>query len=53
MTTKTEKVIVEDLNVTAAVEGLLANITKEPEFIVKKTLQFKSGMNVLGRLVGL
>ena len=50
MTKKVEKVIVEDVNATTTVEGLLANITKEPEFIVKKTLQFKSGMNVLGRL---
>ncbi|KAM6960977.1 excitatory amino acid transporter 2-like isoform 2-T2 [Aplochiton taeniatus] len=50
VTKKVEKVIVEDPNATT-VEGLLANITKEPEFIIKKTLQFKSGMNVLG-LIG-
>lgn len=36
----------EDVNATA--EGLMANITKEPQFVVKKSLQFKSGMNVLG-----
>ncbi|XP_067091520.1 excitatory amino acid transporter 2b isoform X3 [Osmerus mordax] len=51
VTKKVEKVIVEDVNATTTVEGLLANITKEPEFIIKKTLQFKSGMNVLG-LIG-
>lgn len=52
VTTKVEKVIEEDVNATTtAVEGLLANITKEPVMVVKKTLQFKSGMNVLG-LIG-
>ncbi|TNN87847.1 Excitatory amino acid transporter 2 [Liparis tanakae] len=49
VTKKVEVVIVEDINATS-VEGLLANITKEPQFIVKKTLQFKSGMNVLGMI---
>ncbi|XP_075906340.1 excitatory amino acid transporter 2-like isoform X3 [Nelusetta ayraudi] len=47
--TKKVEVVVEDVNATA--EGLMANITKEPQFIVKKSLQFKSGMNVLG-LIG-
>uniref|UniRef100_A0A8C3GCC9 Amino acid transporter n=1 Tax=Cyclopterus lumpus TaxID=8103 RepID=A0A8C3GCC9_CYCLU len=49
VTKKVEVVIVEDINVTS-VEGLLANITKEPQYIVKKSLQFKSGMNVLGMI---
>ncbi|XP_068458342.1 excitatory amino acid transporter 2-like isoform X2 [Clinocottus analis] len=49
VTKKVEVVIAEDLNATTA-EGLLANITKEPQFIVKKSLQFKSGMNVLGMI---
>lgn len=42
-----EVIVEEDVNATA-VEGLVANITKEPQFIIKKSLQFKSGMNVLG-----
>ncbi|XP_077593023.1 excitatory amino acid transporter 2-like isoform X2 [Stigmatopora nigra] len=50
VTKKVEVVIEEDVNATT-MEGLLANITKEPQFIVKKSLQFKSGMNVLG-LIG-
>lgn len=40
--------IEEDINATTTLEGLLSNATKEPEFIIKKSLQFKSGMNVLG-----
>lgn len=44
--------IEEDLNATT-VEGLLSNATKEPEFIIKKSLQFKSGMNVLGMVASL
>lgn len=40
------EVVVEDVNATA--ETLAANITKEPQFVIKKSLQFKSGMNVLG-----
>lgn len=47
MTKKVEVVVEEDVNATA-MEGLLANITKEPQFVIKKSLQFKSGMNVLG-----
>ncbi|KAK5867646.1 hypothetical protein PBY51_012116 [Eleginops maclovinus] len=50
VTKKTEVPFVEDVNATT-LEGLVANITKEPMFITKKTLQFKSGMNVLG-LIG-
>ncbi|XP_061533589.1 excitatory amino acid transporter 2b isoform X2 [Phycodurus eques] len=50
VTKKVEVVIEEDVNATT-MEGLLANITKEPQFVVKKSLQFKSGMNVLG-LIG-
>ncbi|XP_054475797.1 excitatory amino acid transporter 2b [Anoplopoma fimbria] len=49
VTKKVEVIIEEDVN-TTAVEGLLANITKEPQFIVTKSLQFKSGMNVLGMI---
>lgn len=45
-TTKKVEVVVEDINATA--EGLMANITKEPQYVIKKSLQFKSGMNVLG-----
>lgn len=45
--TKKVEVVVEDVN-TTAMEGLVANITKEPQYIIKKSLQFKSGMNVLG-----
>ncbi|XP_029697202.1 excitatory amino acid transporter 2 isoform X1 [Takifugu rubripes] len=48
--TKKVEVVVEDVN-TTAMEGLVANITKEPQYIIKKSLQFKSGMNVLG-LIG-
>ncbi|CAB1323045.1 unnamed protein product, partial [Coregonus sp. 'balchen'] len=48
VTKKVEKVIEEDVNATTTLEGLLSNATKEPEFIIKKSLQFKSGMNVLG-----
>ena len=47
VTKKVEVVIEEELNATTA-DGLLANITKEPQFAIKKSLQFKSGMNVLG-----
>ncbi|XP_028440606.1 excitatory amino acid transporter 2 [Perca flavescens] len=50
VTKKVEVVIEEDVNATT-MEGLVANITKDPQFIVKKSLQFKSGMNVLG-LIG-
>ncbi|XP_037111147.1 excitatory amino acid transporter 2b [Syngnathus acus] len=50
VTKKVEVVIEEDVNATT-MEGLLANITKEPQFVTKKSLQFKSGMNVLG-LIG-
>ncbi|XP_019749628.1 excitatory amino acid transporter 2 isoform X2 [Hippocampus comes] len=50
VTKKVEVVVEEDVNATA-MEGLLANITKEPQFAIKKSLQFKSGMNVLG-LIG-
>uniref|UniRef100_A0A3B3XIB4 Amino acid transporter n=1 Tax=Poecilia mexicana TaxID=48701 RepID=A0A3B3XIB4_9TELE len=50
VTKKVEVVVEEEVNVTT-VEGLVANITKEPQFIIKKSLQFKSGMNVLG-LIG-
>lgn len=46
--TKKVEVVVEDVNASTAVEGLVANITKEPQYIIKKSLQFKSGMNVLG-----
>ncbi|XP_033997844.1 excitatory amino acid transporter 2b isoform X2 [Trematomus bernacchii] len=49
-TKKTEVPFVEDVNATV-MEGLVANITREPLIIVEKTLQFKSGMNVLG-LIG-
>lgn len=45
-TTKKVEVVVKDINATA--EGLMANITKEPQYVIKKSLQFKSGMNVLG-----
>jgi len=53
VTKKVEVAIEADVNATAttAVESLVANLTKEPEFIIKKTLQMKSGMNVLG-LIG-
>lgn len=47
VTKKVEIAVEEEVNVTT-VEGLVANITKEPQFIIKKSLQFKSGMNVLG-----
>ncbi|XP_040017619.1 excitatory amino acid transporter 2b isoform X2 [Gasterosteus aculeatus] len=49
VTKKVEVIIEEDINATS-VEGLVANITKEPQFIIKKSLQFKSGMNVLGMI---
>ncbi|XP_075945955.1 excitatory amino acid transporter 2-like isoform X2 [Anarhichas minor] len=49
VTKKVEVIIAEDVNATS-VEGLVANMTKEPQFIVQKTLQFKSGMNVLGMI---
>lgn len=45
--TKKVEVVVEDVN-TTVMEGLVANITKEPQYTIKKSLQFKSGMNVLG-----
>lgn len=45
--TKKVEVVVEEVN-TTAMEGLVANITKEPQYVIKKSLQFKSGMNVLG-----
>ncbi|KAG8012264.1 Excitatory amino acid transporter 2, partial [Nibea albiflora] len=41
----------QDVNATTTIEGLVANITKEPQYVIKKSLQFKSGMNVLG-LIG-
>ncbi|XP_034032735.1 excitatory amino acid transporter 2-like isoform X1 [Thalassophryne amazonica] len=47
VTKKVEVVATEEINVTT-MDGLVANVTKEPEFIIKKSLQFKSGMNVLG-----
>lgn len=47
VTKKVEVVIEEDVNATT-MEGLVANITKEPQYVIKKSLQFKSGMNVLG-----
>ncbi|XP_061577479.1 excitatory amino acid transporter 2b isoform X1 [Cololabis saira] len=50
VTKKVEVAVEEDLNATT-MEGLVANITKEPQYIMKKSLQFKSGMNVLG-LIG-
>uniref|UniRef100_A0A8C5EDV3 Amino acid transporter n=2 Tax=Gouania willdenowi TaxID=441366 RepID=A0A8C5EDV3_GOUWI len=50
VTKKVEVIIEEDVNATT-MEGLVANITKEPQFVIKKSLQFKSGMNVLG-LIG-
>lgn len=40
-------IVEEDVNATT-MEGLVANITKEPQYIIKKSLQYKSGMNVLG-----
>ncbi|XP_068578509.1 excitatory amino acid transporter 2-like isoform X2 [Cebidichthys violaceus] len=49
VTKKVEVIIEEDVNATTA-EGLVANMTKEPLFITKKSLQFKSGMNVLGMI---
>lgn len=45
--TKKVEVVVENVN-TTTVDGLVANITKEPQYVIKKSLQFKSGMNVLG-----
>ncbi|KAM9377477.1 excitatory amino acid transporter 2-like isoform 1-T2 [Pholidichthys leucotaenia] len=50
VTKKVEVVVEEDINATT-MEGLVANLTKEPQFVIKKSLQFKSGMNVLG-LIG-
>ncbi|KAG7255016.1 hypothetical protein CRUP_014836 [Coryphaenoides rupestris] len=50
VTKKVEVIVEEAVNATTA-EGLVANITKEPQFIIKKSLHFKSGMNVLG-LIG-
>nr|XP_020470859.1 excitatory amino acid transporter 2 isoform X2 [Monopterus albus] len=47
VTKKVEVVVEEDINATA-VEGLVANITMEPQYVIKKSLQYKSGMNVLG-----
>lgn len=47
VTKKVEVVVEENINATT-METVLANVTKEPQFIVKKSLQFKSGMNVLG-----
>lgn len=47
VTKNVEVVIEEDVNATT-MEGLVANITKEPQYVIKKSLQFKSGMNVLG-----
>ncbi|MEQ2175381.1 Excitatory amino acid transporter 2, partial [Goodea atripinnis] len=44
VTKKIEVVVEEDVNVTT-VEGLVANITKEPQYIIKKSLQFKSLMH--------
>uniref|UniRef100_A0A8C8DN00 Amino acid transporter n=2 Tax=Oryzias sinensis TaxID=183150 RepID=A0A8C8DN00_9TELE len=48
--TKKVEVIEEEVN-TTSMGGLLVNITHEPQYIIKKSLQFKSGMNVLG-LIG-
>ncbi|XP_017278502.1 excitatory amino acid transporter 2b isoform X2 [Kryptolebias marmoratus] len=50
VTKKVEVIVEEEVNATS-VEGLVANITKEPQYVIKKSLQFKSGMNVLG-LIG-
>ncbi|XP_071751188.2 excitatory amino acid transporter 2-like isoform X1 [Centroberyx gerrardi] len=50
VTKKVEVVVAEDVNATT-MEGLVANVTKAPQFVIKKSLQFKSGMNVLG-LIG-
>uniref|UniRef100_A0A668AZE5 Amino acid transporter n=1 Tax=Myripristis murdjan TaxID=586833 RepID=A0A668AZE5_9TELE len=50
VTKKVEVVVEENINATT-MEGLVANVTKEPQFVIKKSLQFKSGMNVLG-LIG-
>lgn len=47
VTKKVEKIVEEAVNATA-VDGLVANITKEPQFTITKTLQLKNGMNVLG-----
>lgn len=47
VTKKVEVIVEEEVNATT-VEGLVANITKEPQFVIKKSLQFKGGMNVLG-----
>ncbi|KAJ3596453.1 hypothetical protein NHX12_002860 [Muraenolepis orangiensis] len=49
--TKKVEVIVEEAVNATSVDGLVANITKEPQIIINKTLQYKSGMNVLG-LIG-
>ncbi|TMS05834.1 Excitatory amino acid transporter 2 [Larimichthys crocea] len=51
VTKKVEVIVEEEVNATTTIEGLVANITKEPQFVIKKSLQFKSGMNVLG-LIG-
>ena len=43
------EVIVEEAVNATSVDGLVANITKEPQIIIKRALQYKSGMNVLGK----
>uniref|UniRef100_A0A3B4B8U2 Amino acid transporter n=1 Tax=Periophthalmus magnuspinnatus TaxID=409849 RepID=A0A3B4B8U2_9GOBI len=48
--TKKVEIEPEIVNVST-IDGLVANVTKEPQYIIKKSLQFKSGMNVLG-LIG-
>ncbi|CAL8359742.1 unnamed protein product [Lota lota] len=49
--TKKVEVIVEEAVNATSVDGLVANITKEPQILIKRSLQYKSGMNVLG-LIG-
>ena len=47
--TKKEEVIEAEVNST--LDDFITNATKAPAvFVVKKTLQFKSGMNVLGMI---
>uniref|UniRef100_A0A8C6SWI8 Amino acid transporter n=1 Tax=Neogobius melanostomus TaxID=47308 RepID=A0A8C6SWI8_9GOBI len=48
--TKKIEIVAEEVNATS-MDTIVANVTKEPQFIVKKSLQFKKGMNVLG-LIG-
>ncbi|KAI1904013.1 hypothetical protein AGOR_G00001320 [Albula goreensis] len=52
--TKRVELVPEPKDVNASMEDLLLNATMatpEPQYIIKKSLQFKSGMNVLG-LIG-